>query len=151
MFVISLATTSGLSFASAGSSISNVSDLLETDASIDETANLSSATPGNWTRRRLNIVAVAFSLIGVAAGWAMLAAGAAGFNIHGELRGGGPKISDGPDLGENGISLASRLIVYLIIGIFVVVLIGGYFYRLRPRFHASQYRRSLSLFGDGRI
>lgn len=81
----------------------------------------------------------------------MLAAGAAGYNLHGELRGEGPNISDGPDLGTHGITLASRLVVYLIIGIFVVVLIGGYFYRLRPRFHASQYRRSFSFaFGEGR-
>lgn len=146
--MVSLATTSGLSFASAGSSISSASDLLETDMYADESGNIRQASKKNWAMQRLSVLAVAFSLIGVASGWAMLAAGAAGFNVHNELKGGAPQIVDGPDLGVHGISLCARLIAYLIIGIFVIVLIGGYFYRLRPRLDT----RSLTFtIGEGRV
>lgn len=78
-------------------------------------------------------VAVAFSLIGVIGGWTMLAAGAAGFKVHGELHGDDSKITDGPDLGTKEINIAKRLATYITIGIFVVVLISAYFYRLQSR------------------
>jgi len=88
---------------------------------------------------------VAFSLIGAAGGWALLAAGLVEVNLHFELDGKGPSVSGGPDHGEHGIDLGSRLAACLIIGIFCVTLIGGYFLRLRPRFHTA--RKSFA-FGD---
>ncbi|KAF8318167.1 hypothetical protein DL93DRAFT_433256 [Clavulina sp. PMI_390] len=147
MFVVSMATTSGLSFASAGSSISDASDLLETDTYADENGGgggITLATPKNWLKQKISVIAVAFSLIGVAAGWAMLAAGAAGFNLNNELAGNSPKIEDGPNLGPGGIKLPERLVAYLIIGIFVIVLIGGYFYRLRPRMNTRYLAASFA-------
>ena len=132
MFVISMATTSGLSLAaSGGSSISDSGGLLETS----DASSLTRATPRHWLLQRLSVVAVALSLAGAAGGWALLAAGAAGYNLHYELAGNGASISAGPDLGPGGIQLAPRLVTYLIIGIFVVILTGGYLIRLRPRMH----------------
>jgi len=92
----------------------------------------------NWLLQRLSIVAVAFSLIGAAGGWALLAAGVVGVNLHFKLESKGPYISGGPDHGKHGIGLASRLVTYLIIGIFCIILIGGYFLRLQPQFHATR-------------
>lgn len=136
-----MATTSGLSLAASGSAIGGAGDLLETDTGIDDSTDRSRATPRNWLIHKLSVIVVAFSLIGVAGGWALLAAGAATYNLHGEITDHQPPaVSDGPDLGTKGISLANRLVTYLIIGIFVIILIGGYFYRLRPRFHAREYR-----------
>jgi len=105
----------------------------------EEDGGFSKPTYRNWLLQRLSVVAVAFSLIGAAGGWALLAAGLVGVNLHYELLDGhGPSISGGPDHGEHGIDLASRLVTYLIIGIFCIILIGGYFLRLRPRFHATR-------------
>ncbi|KAF8318165.1 hypothetical protein DL93DRAFT_2153903 [Clavulina sp. PMI_390] len=110
-----------------------VSDLLETDNYIDlESGDMARATKKNWLKQKISVVAVIFSLIGVAAGWAILAAGAAGYNLYNEIQqGNGPKIEDGPNLGPGGIKLFEKVIVYFIIGDFMVVLIGAYFYRLR--------------------
>jgi len=138
LFVISMATTSALSLASSGSSITSTSELLETYLHGEDEGGFSKPTYRNWLLQRLSVVAVAFSLIGAAGGWALLAAGLVGVNLHFELDGKGPYISGGPDRGEHGIDLASRLVTYLIIGIFCVFLIGGYFLRLRPRFHAAR-------------
>lgn len=83
-------------------------------------------------------MAVALSLFGAAAGWAVLAAGTVGYNVHDELHGSNPALSDGPDRGLKGIGLATWLVAYLIIGIFVFIFIGGYFMRIRPRLHTSK-------------
>lgn len=133
-----MATTSGLSLASSGSSISSAGELLETYSQTEEGGGFARATPRNWLMQRLSVVAVAFSLLGAAGGWALLAAGASGFNLHWELAGKSPAIEDGPDLGDGGIQLGPRLTTYLIIGIFVIILIGGYFIRLRPRIHTKR-------------
>lgn len=138
--MISMATTSALSLAASGSSISGAGDLLETDDHAEDTSsNLSSPTTRNWIFQKLSVAIVGLSLTGVAGGWAVLAMGATGYSLNKELAGNNPAISEGPNLG-NGIQLSSRLISYIIIGIFVIVLIGGYFYRLRPRFHALEYK-----------
>ncbi|KAF8318166.1 hypothetical protein DL93DRAFT_2165196 [Clavulina sp. PMI_390] len=151
MFVVSMATTSGLSLAGAGSSISGASDLLETDTYVDEAGGsegISRATPKNWLKQKISVIAVAFSLIGVAAGWALLAAGAAGYNLYNEItEQNSPKIEAGPNLGPGGIRLPERIITYVIIGIFVIVLIGGYFYRLRPRMNTRYLAASFAAEG----
>lgn len=131
-----MATTSGLSLAASGGVTSGAGDLLETDKYTDEADDVARATPRNWLFQKLSVVVVAFSLIGAAGGWALLAAGAATFNVHRELQGESPMISDGPDFGIGGIGLSGRVVAYVVIGVFVIILTGGYFYRLKPRFHA---------------
>lgn len=130
-----MATTSGLSLANSGSSISSAGDLLTTSSSFDEPGGLDRATPRHWLWQQVSVTAVALSLVGAAGGWAVLSAGAAGYNLHKELEGNPPAVSAGPDLGPGGIRLAPRLVAYLIIGIFVIILVGGYLIRLRPRMH----------------
>jgi hypothetical protein len=130
-----MATTSGLSLANSGSSISDAGDLLATSPDSDDTGSLARATPRHWLWQKLSVTAVALSLVGAAGGWAVLSAGAAGYNLHQELAGDPPAVSAGPDLGPGGLRLAPRLVTYLIIGIFVIILVGGYLIRLRPRVH----------------
>jgi hypothetical protein len=139
MFVISMTTTTALSLAnSGGSSIASSNSLLEMDLSGDEESNLAIATPRNWLLQRLGIVVVALSLIGVAGGWAMLAAGAAGYNVYLELNDLPLKIAGGPNLGVHGIKPGIRALSYALVVAFVVVLVGGYLYRLKPRFNPER-------------
>lgn len=142
MFVISLIVTSCLALASAGHSISGANDLLETDPLIDRT-NISRATPRNWAIQKLGVFGVAFSLCGVAGGWGMLCAGGVGYNIYHDHQG-APKLDAGPDLGANGMPLGNRIVADLFIAFFILLMLGGYFYRLRPRMQTEYVRARFS-------
>lgn len=144
LFVISMTTTSALALASSGSCSSIFhSELDKYSSLLDAYSNLqgtyserlqgggsSDAKQRKWLPQQLSVIGVAFSLIGAAGGWGLLAAGLLEVNLHFELEGKGLGVSGGPDHGEGGIGLASRLGTYFTIGGFGAALIGAYIFRL---------------------
>lgn len=131
LFVISLATTSALGFTSSGSSAVSNNDLLETDTKDQQGNSLETPSTKGWLLRRLSVVAVLISLLSVVGGWAALAAAVGTYSVTEDLHGDGPKVTNGPDLGEEGIRVYSKWVLYGVIITLACAMVGGYIWRLR--------------------